>query len=102
MKKLTAYVKPFKLESILGRLPENGVLDVLITEVRGYGRQKSHLDEYQSGEYELAFLPKARLEVYCEDEAAPAVEKALLEGARTGRIGDGKAIIGTIELAEPF
>ena len=102
MKKLTAYVKPFKLEAILARLPENGVLDVLITEVRGYGRQKSHLEQYQAGEYELAFLPKARLEVYCEDEAAPAVENALLEGARTGRIGDGKIMIGEIELVEPF
>lgn len=102
MKKLTAYIKPFKLESVLERLPEKGVADVLVAEVRGYGRQKSHLEQYQTGEYELAFLPKARLEIYCEDEAVPAVEKALQEGARTGRIGDGKLIIGTIEISESF
>ncbi|MCY3018918.1 MAG: P-II family nitrogen regulator, partial [Planctomycetota bacterium] len=78
MKKLTAYVKPFKLEAVLARLPPNGVLDVLIAEVRGYGRQKSHLEEYKGDEYELTFLPKARVEVYCEDEAAAEVEKALL------------------------
>ena len=102
MKKLTVYVKPFKLEPVLQRLPEQGVLEVLIAEVRGYGRQKSHLEQYQRGEYELAFLPKVRLEIYCEDDAAAAVEKAVMEGARTGRIGDGKMTIGTIELSESF
>jgi len=102
MKKLTAYVKPFKLEAILQRLPEKGIVEVLISEVRGYGRQKSHLEQYQGGEFELTFLPKARLEIYCDDEAVPAVEQALQEGARTGRIGDGKVIIGTLELDESF
>jgi len=102
VKKLTAYVKPFKLESILGRLPEDGVTDVLIAEVRGYGRQKSHLEQYQAGEYELAFLPKVRLEIYCQDEAVAALERAILAGARTGRIGDGKVTIGSIELEESF
>ena len=102
MKKLTAYVKPFKLESILGRLPEDGIADILVGEVRGYGRQKSHLEQYQSGEYELAFLPKVKLEVYCEDNAVAALEQAILEGARTGRIGDGKLIVRTVELDEAF
>lgn len=102
MKKLTAYVKPFKLEPVLARLPEKGIAEVLISEVRGYGRQKSHLEQYQGGEYELAFLPKVRLEIYCEDDAVPAVERAILEGGRTGRIGDGKIIIGTLELDESF
>ena len=102
MKKVTAYVKPFKLESILGRLPEGGVTDVLIAEVRGYGRQKSHLEQYQSGEYELAFLPKVRLEVYCQDDAVAGLERAIVEGARTGRIGDGKITIGAVELEEAF
>ena len=102
MKKVTAYVKPFKLESILARLPQDGVTEVLIAEVRGYGRQKSHLEQYQSGEYELAFLPKVRLEIYCQDNAVAELERAIVEGARTGRIGDGKVTVGTIELEESF
>ncbi|HEY3322675.1 MAG TPA: P-II family nitrogen regulator [Planctomycetota bacterium] len=100
MKKYTAYIKPFKLESILSRLPTDGVLDVLITEVRGYGRQKGHLEQYKGEEYEYTFLPKARVEVYCEDEVSDKVAEALTEGARTGRIGDGKIIIGTVEQTE--
>jgi len=96
MKKISAYVKPFKVEDILTRLPEKGVLEVLISEVRGYGRQKGHLESYKGEEYEYTFLPKVRLEVYCEDDSAPAVEQTLVEGARTGRIGDGKIIVAPI------
>jgi nitrogen regulatory protein P-II 1 len=102
MKKLTAYIKPFKLESLLSRLPEAGVIDVFISEVRGYGRQKGHLEQYKGDEYELTFLPKARIEIYCEDAAVAAVEKALLEGARTGRIGDGKIIVAPVEHSQQF
>ncbi|MGD0090504.1 MAG: P-II family nitrogen regulator [Planctomycetota bacterium] len=102
MKKLTAFVKPFKLETILGRLPEGGIAEILIGEVRGYGRQKSHLEQYQSGEYELAFLPKVKLEIYCEDDALAVLEQAILDGARTGRIGDGKMAVTTVELDEAF
>jgi nitrogen regulatory protein P-II 1 len=102
MKKITAYVKPFKLEAVLSRLPAQGIFEVLIAEVRGYGRQKSHLEQYRDKEYELTFLPKARLEIYCEDTVAPDVERALLDGARTGRIGDGKVMIGTVEQLETF
>ena len=101
MKKITAYIKPFKLEAILARLPP-GVTEILFSEVRGYGRQKGHLEQYKGGEYELTFLPKAKVEVYCEDDAVAAVEKALVEGARTGRIGDGKIMIATIEQSEQF
>jgi nitrogen regulatory protein P-II 1 len=102
MKKLSAYIKPFKLEAVISRLPEKGVIDVLVSEVRGYGRQKGHLEQYKGDEYELTFLPKARIEIYCEDEAFSEVEKALLEGARTGRIGDGKIIVSNLEQAEQF
>ncbi len=102
MKKVTAYIKPFKLESTISRLPETGVLEILISEVRGYGRQKGQLELYKGDEYELTFLPKARLEVYCDDAVVAAVEKALLEGARTGRIGDGKVIIAPVEQGEQF
>ena len=102
MKKITAYIKPFKLEATLERLPEEGVAAVYVSECRGYGRQKGQLELYKGDEYELTFLPKARVEVYCEDGVAEAVEKALVEGARTGRIGDGKVIIAPVEQAEQF
>ena len=93
MKKITAYVKPFKLETVLERLPKEGIHEVLLADVRGYGRQKGHLELYSDHEYKLMFLPKARLEIYCEDAVASAVVDALVGGARTGRIGDGKIMI---------
>ena len=102
MKKLSAYIKPFKLEAVISRIPEKGVFEVLVSEVRGYGRQKGHLEQYKGDEYELTFLPKARVEVYCEEEAVAEVEKALLEGARTGRIGDGKIVVSNLDQTEQF
>ena len=102
MKKIAAYVKPFKVEPLLARLPQNGVIDVSVSEVRGYGRQKGHLEQYKGEEYEYTFLPKARIEIYCEDDVVAEIEKALIEATRTGRIGDGKIIIAPIEQAEQF
>ena len=102
MKKFSAYIKPFKLDAVLSQLPETGIVEILISEVRGYGRQKGQLELYKGGEYELTFLPKARVEVFCEDEAADSVEAALLEAARTGRIGDGKIMVSRIEQSEPI
>ena len=101
MKKFKAYIKPFKLEPLMNSLPRAGIIEVLISEVRGYGRQKGQLELYSGGEYEWTFLPKARLEIYCEDSAVAGVEAALLEHARTGRIGDGKVLIQQIEQVEP-
>ena len=100
MKKYSAYIKPFKLETVLSKLPESGIAEILISEVRGYGRQKGQLELYKGGEYELTFLPKARVEVFCEDDAAGLVEEALLEAARTGRIGDGKIMVASVEQTE--
>jgi len=102
MKKLVAYIKPFKLEAVLAALPPGGLEEIFMGECRGYGRQKGQLDLYKAGEYGLTFLPKVRVEVYCADEAVAAVEKALLAGARTGRIGDGKILRATVEQAENF
>jgi nitrogen regulatory protein PII len=102
MKKLTAFIKPFKLEAVISSLPREGVLEVTVCEVRGYGRQKGHLELYREHEYELTFLPKARLEIYCQDEAAAAVQEALLSGARTGRIGDGKVLIAPVAELHEF
>lgn len=100
MKKITAYVKPFKVEAILTKLPEAGVLEVLLSEVRGYGRQKGHLESYKGDEYEYTFLPKVRMEVFCDDGAVAEVERVLIEGARTGRIGDGKIVVASVEQQE--
>ena len=97
MKKFKAYIKPFKLEPLLTALPTTGVHEVLVSEVRGYGRQKGQLELYTGAEYEWTFLPKARVEIYCDDEAVPGVEKALTENARTGRIGDGKILVQRLE-----
>src|SRR5476651_187391 len=99
MKKITVFFKPFKLEAILSRLPQTGIHEVLVAEVRGYGRQKGQLELYKGAEYGLTFLPKARMEIFCEDEAAAAIEAAILEGARTGRIGDGKITMVPLEQA---
>ena len=102
MKKITAYIKPFKLEATLQKLFEAGATTIFAAECRGYGRQKGQLELYKGNEYELAFLPKVRVEVYCEQAAQAAVEKALQEGARTGRIGDGKILIAAVEQTEEF
>src|SRR5881394_3386118 len=100
MKKFKVYIKPFKLDPLLASLPTQGLHAVLISEVRGYGRQKGQLELYAGSEYEWTFLPKARLEIYCEESAAPAVEKALIDSARTGRIGDGKILVQNLEQVE--
>lgn len=100
MKKFKVYIKPFKLEPLLNSLPREGIIEVLISEVRGYGRQKGQLELYSGGEYEWTFLPKARIEIYCEDSAVAGVESALIDNARTGRIGDGKILIQNLEQME--
>ena len=100
MKKITAFVKPFKLEALFSKLPEAGVLDVLVSEVRGYGRQKEKLEQYTGDEFEWTFVPKACVEIFCEDSAAAEIEKVVIENSRTGRIGDGKIIIAAVEQIE--
>jgi nitrogen regulatory protein P-II 1 len=100
MKKLICCIKPFKLQTVLERLPAEGVLEVCVSEVRGYGQQKGHLELYREGEFADAFLPKARVELYCTDEAAVEIERLVVEGARTGRIGDGKCFRARVERME--
>lgn len=102
MKKIVAFLKPFKLDGVLEKLQALGVEDVLVSEVRGYGRQKGQLELYQAGEYELTFLPKACVEIYCPDERVGEVQEILIAGARTGRIGDGKLLVLRVEQVEEF
>jgi nitrogen regulatory protein P-II 1 len=102
MVKLTAIMKPFRLEQVLQALPTQGLWEVLLSEIRGYGRQKGHLERYAGREYEAPFVPKVRMEVYCEDEVMGEVERAMVEKARTGLIGDGKVFLSRIEGFEPI
>ena len=97
MKRISAYIKPFRLESVITHLTQEGIVEVLVSEVRGYGRQKGHLDLYKDYEYELVFLPKANVEIICEDAALENILKELIATARSGRIGDGKILIQDVE-----
>ncbi|PWU19685.1 MAG: transcriptional regulator [Verrucomicrobia bacterium] len=99
MKKIEAIIKPFKLEEVRDALGEIGVEGMTVTEVRGFGRQKGHSEIYREQEYTTDFLPKVRVEVVVHDKNAKAVVDALIKGARTGKIGDGKIFVARIEQA---
>ena len=93
MKKIEAIIKPFKLDEVKEALTGLGVLGLTVTEVRGFGRQKGHTELYRGAEYVVDFLPKIKLEVVVDDDAADSVVDAIIEAANTGRIGDGKIFI---------
>ena len=93
MKKLLCIIKPFKLQDLLKALTEAGVADVAITEVKGYGRQKGHLELYQGSEYVISFLPKVKLEMAVPDDRVEKTIETIRSATFTGRIGDGKIFI---------
>ncbi len=93
MKKIEAIVKPHKLEDVKDALNKLGVAGLTAYEVKGFGRQKGHTEIYRGAEYTVDFRPKVKLEVVVEDDLATAVEEAIVEQARTGKIGDGKVFI---------
>lgn len=97
MKKIEAIVKPFKLDDIKEKLTELGIKGITISEVKGFGRQKGHTELYRGAEYVIDFIPKIKLEVIVPDGLADEVATAIVESARTGRIGDGKIFITPIE-----
>ena len=97
MKQITAIVKPFKLEEVREALAECGVTGLTVTEVKGFGRQKGHTELYRGAEYVVDFLPKVKIEVVCEDAVVERAVEAIVNAARTGRIGDGKIFVSTIE-----
>ncbi|MFN3287375.1 MAG: P-II family nitrogen regulator [Sphingomonadaceae bacterium] len=99
MKKIEAVIKPFKLDEVKEALHEVGVSGITVTEAKGFGRQKGHTELYRGAEYVVDFLPKVKLEVVVEDSLAPRVIEAIETAARTGRIGDGKIFVSTIEEA---
>ena len=97
MKLVTAIVKPFVLEDVKGALEQIGVLGMTVSEVQGYGRQKGHTEVYRGAEYSVDFVPKVRVEVVADDALADKVVDAVVEAARTGKIGDGKVWVTPVE-----
>ena len=97
MKLVTAIVKQFVLEDVKGALEQLGVLGMTVSEVQGYGRQKGHTEVYRGAEYSVDFVPKVRVEVVADDALADKVVDAVVEAARTGKIGDGKVWVTPVE-----
>ena len=99
MKKIEAIIKPFKLDEVKEALQEIGIQGLSVIEVKGFGRQKGHTELYRGAEYVVDFLPKVKIEVVVEDDMAENVVEAIKTAAQTGRIGDGKIFISTIDEA---
>ena len=99
MKKIEAIIKPFKVEEVKDALAEIGIEGMTVTEVKGFGRQKGHTEIYRGSEYTVDFLPKIKIEVVVNDRQAEATVNAMLNSARTGKIGDGKIFVAAIEEA---
>jgi len=99
MKKIEAIVKPFKLDEVKEALHDVGIQGITVLEAKGFGRQKGHTELYRGAEYVVDFLPKVKIEVVVEDSMADQVVEAVQNAAKTGRIGDGKIFISTIDEA---
>ena len=99
MKLITAIVKPFKLDDVRQALSDIGVQGITVTEVKGFGRQKGHTELYRGAEYVVEFLPKVKVEVAISDDVAQQVIEAIKASANTGKIGDGKIFLTSIEQA---
>ncbi len=97
MKKIEAVIKPFKLEDVKDALAEAGITGMTVTEVKGYGRQQGHSELYRGAEYVVDFLPKVKLEVVVSEDNVDSVVEKISEAARTGKIGDGKIFVTSIE-----
>ncbi|MGD9887684.1 MAG: P-II family nitrogen regulator [Halothiobacillaceae bacterium] len=99
MKLITAIIKPFKLDEVRESLAEIGVQGLTVTEVKGFGRQKGHTELYRGAEYVVDFLPKIKLEMAIDDALVDTVIDAIVRASKTGKIGDGKIFVSTIEQA---
>ncbi len=99
MKKIEAIIKPFKLDEVKEALQEIGLQGITVTEAKGFGRQKGHTELYRGAEYVVDFLPKVKVEIVLSEEMVERAVEAIQNSAKTGRIGDGKIFISTIEEA---
>ena len=99
MKKIEAIIKPFKLEDVKEALSEIGIQGMTVTEVKGFGRQKGHTEIYRGSEYTVDFLPKVKIEIVVDDEQADDVVDKIVSTANTGKIGDGKVFVSSVEEA---
>jgi len=99
MKKIEAIIKPFKLDDVKDALHEVGLQGITVVEAKGFGRQKGHTELYRGAEYVVDFLPKVKIEVVCADSMVERAVEAIMNAARTGRIGDGKIFVSPVEEA---
>ena len=99
MKNIEAIIKPFKLDEVKEALQEVGIQGITVTEAKGFGRQKGHTELYRGAEYVVDFLPKVKIEIVIADQQLDAAVEAIQKAARTGRIGDGKIFVSSIDEA---
>src|SRR5713226_5488530 len=99
MKKIEAIIKPFKLEEVRDALSGIGITGMTVTEVKGFGRQKGHSEIYRGSEYTVEFLPKVKIEIVLSDSQAEEAVAVIIKAAKTGKIGDGKVFVSTINHA---
>lgn len=97
MKMVTAIIKPFKLDEVREALGELGVTGVTVTEVKGFGRQKGHTELYRGAEYVVDFLPKVKVEIALSEDSVESAVEAIIKAAQTGKIGDGKIFINSLD-----
>ncbi len=99
MKKIEAIIKPFKLDEVKEALQDIGIQGLSVTEVKGFGRQKGHTELYRGAEYVVDFLPKVKIEVVLSDDLVDGAIEAIIDAAKTDKIGDGKIFVSTVEQA---
>lgn len=99
MKKIEAIIKPFKLDEVREALLEAGISGLTVTEVKGYGRQRGHIDTYRGAEYKVDFIPKVKLEIVITDKEVDRCIEVIIENAQSGKIGDGKIFVYDMERA---
>ncbi len=97
MKKITAIIKPFKLDEVRENLSDAGINGLTVTDVKGFGRQKGHTELYRGAEYVVDFLPKVKIEIVVDDSILDLAIEAIIKAARTGKIGDGKIFVQDVE-----
>ena len=97
MKLITAIIKPFRLDDVRNALADVGVTGMTVTEVKGFGRQHGHTELYRGAEYVVDFLPKSKIEIAVSDDLAERAVEAIISAARTGKVGDGKIFVTSIE-----